>query len=268
MFDGQFTTEASDWAFPELWDGCIGAWCPSLGVQGSAVYDWSVYQNTAFANVGSATFPTWTSDTGQSCLSIASVTLNGLAVANGAYLNQPAISVSAWIKSSAYNSPGSILCRDDSSVTNQRVFQFRMSGSVMQFIGFNSGGTPSTINGITTLGTGWYHVVATVSAAGFLTLYLNGFVDNSASLTTGALVTSQTPTTMIGNYRAGTASQSLGGLIDDVRYYNREITAGEALKLYNNGYGRGIAYTPSSQRGLGQSIASIINGNFFALMAG
>lgn len=28
-------------AYPSLWKGCIGAWCPSLGPTGATLYDWS-----------------------------------------------------------------------------------------------------------------------------------------------------------------------------------------------------------------------------------
>jgi len=31
--------------FPELWDGCVGAWNPGLGPSGLTLRDWSPYKN-------------------------------------------------------------------------------------------------------------------------------------------------------------------------------------------------------------------------------
>ena len=31
--------------YPELWRGCVGAWCPSLGPTGLTLRDWSGFGN-------------------------------------------------------------------------------------------------------------------------------------------------------------------------------------------------------------------------------
>lgn len=54
MFRPTFATgyaiEPGDSMFPELWDGLVGAWCPSMGKQGSNLFDFSPYKNHATLN--------------------------------------------------------------------------------------------------------------------------------------------------------------------------------------------------------------------------
>jgi len=51
-FANSFARNASQSAFPELWQGLKGAWCPSLGVQGRKLYDMSGYGRHASFSSG------------------------------------------------------------------------------------------------------------------------------------------------------------------------------------------------------------------------
>ena len=49
--------------YPRLWDGCVGAWCPSLGVSGTRLFDFSGRQNWGtLTNMDAAT--DWVVDDG------------------------------------------------------------------------------------------------------------------------------------------------------------------------------------------------------------
>lgn len=50
MFDGIYTTDVHDMLYPELWDGCIGAWHPGLGPTGTTLYDWSMERTGTITN--------------------------------------------------------------------------------------------------------------------------------------------------------------------------------------------------------------------------
>jgi hypothetical protein len=76
----------------------------------------------------------------------------------------------------------------------------------------------------------WTHVVATIDTTSAGTLYVNGAVATSSAVTTGTFA-AMTP--VIGAY--GTAYW--GGSIDDVRIYNRALSADEVKRLYNIGEG-------------------------------
>lgn len=51
-FANSFARNASQSAFPELWNGLRGAWCPSLGIQGRKLFDMSGYGKDATFSSG------------------------------------------------------------------------------------------------------------------------------------------------------------------------------------------------------------------------
>ena len=82
----------------------------------------------------------------------------------------------------------------------------------------------------TTLSTGvWYHCVGVYDGSSIIT-YLNGVQDNSDAAS-GTLFIS---TDVLNYARAGADfSNTLNGGLDSVRLYNRALSAGEVLDLYN-----------------------------------
>ena len=83
----------------------------------------------------------------------------------------------------------------------------------------------------TTLVTGqWYHIGITVDASGNYIFYLNGNSDGSGALT---LPANTTESFKIGAYGASGGLGRFDGLIDEVRIYNRALSADEISRLYN-----------------------------------
>jgi hypothetical protein len=79
----------------------------------------------------------------------------------------------------------------------------------------------------------WVHVVGIVYANGTTNIYVNGVLDTSATIATaGTYTPSQlgTQTYYIGRYNNGGAN--LNGSIDQLRVFNRALTAGEVTQLY------------------------------------
>jgi hypothetical protein len=72
----------------------------------------------------------------------------------------------------------------------------------------------------------WYHVVTTVDGSGNVRIYVNGVLDASGSTTLTA------PT---GSLTISDAVFQMDGVIDDVRVYNRALSATEAYNLYKMG---------------------------------
>jgi len=82
----------------------------------------------------------------------------------------------------------------------------------------------------TTLVTGqWYHIGITVDASGNYIFYLNGNSDGSGALT---LPANTTESFKIGAYGASGGLGRFDGLIDEVRIYNRALSADEVMRLY------------------------------------
>jgi len=85
----------------------------------------------------------------------------------------------------------------------------------------------------TTLVTGqWYHIGITVDASGNYIFYLNGNSDGSGAST---LPANTTESFKIGAYGASGGLGRFDGLIDEVRIYNRALSANEISRLYNLG---------------------------------
>src|SRR3989338_6370962 len=81
----------------------------------------------------------------------------------------------------------------------------------------------------------WYHVVVVKNGDGAnnLRFYINGVTDGSASVGSVSLPSGEK---RIGCWSEGAGSNvDFDGLIDDVRIYNRALSAGEVTQLYNIG---------------------------------
>jgi len=81
----------------------------------------------------------------------------------------------------------------------------------------------------------WYHIVTTYSTAGTENMYVNSVLDNGTQ--EGTPPTSVPSTSGI-NFEVGSnngGASKWNGLIDEVRVYNRALSADEIQKLYNAG---------------------------------
>ncbi len=94
----------------------------------------------------------------------------------------------------------------------------------------------------------WLHLVGVYNAsAQTITMYVNGKSDNGTL--TGTVPTS-IPSTVGMNFNIGTAANGtapFSGLIDDVRIYNRTLTAAEVKSLYQQGQAK---IAGSTERGM------------------
>jgi hypothetical protein len=94
-----------------------------------------------------------------------------------------------------------------------------------------------TTSGAFYVGKGWHHFVYTNDTPGKKqTLYIDGAVASSSTKYTGAISYSgQGSNTFIGHHGNGQNNFNFQGLIDDVRIYNRALTANEVNALYQAG---------------------------------
>jgi hypothetical protein len=94
----------------------------------------------------------------------------------------------------------------------------------------------------------WYHVAATYDGANVV-LYVNGSVVSTTSYTTGIGINHYDDAGnqfMFGNYGSNSTLQTFQGTIDDIRYYNRALSAAEIAALYKQ-------YDTSTKIGTGQA---------------
>lgn len=141
------------------------------------------------------------------------------------------ITASAWVKTSVNTGLQLIVGRAND-------WRIEKTGSSYEFEHRNTNNVivgPSSVNS----STGWVHVVGTYdSNQGVVNLYLNGVLVNSQAQT-GSTRTSQTQNQIGNSYAWHTGGLVYNdyfwnGQIDDVRIYNRALSAAEISDIYNN----------------------------------
>ncbi len=176
-------------------------------------------------------------------------------IAQSASLNDLGpMTISAWIKPNSIGegSLGKIVLKGDTGIAANDWQLFLNSGvsagpcnstptNVFMFQVQNSAGLPyatkCSANSSITYGD-WQHIVLTWDGTGGTNgakLYKNGTELSylSSNGTEGGSRTSETGTLYIGN--RGAADRTFDGSIDDVRIYNRVLSADEVYQLYNQG---------------------------------
>jgi hypothetical protein len=140
------------------------------------------------------------------------------------------LTISAWVK------PGTI--SGDQFITNLSTYgHYRLMriGSNIRWY-WSGGGFHDTTNANLVPGS-WYHIVGTFSHAttpNQINIYINGILSLAETETVAAGV-------LDGQVYIGTSesiSDFFSGTIDDVRVYNRALSADEVKRLYNMGGGR------------------------------
>ena len=144
-------------------------------------------------------------------------------------------SISAWIYARSYGGASFGRIEDN----GQTLFYLNnINGANIPGLRFTSNGATNAADsaaGSIQLST-WYHVVATRNSSGTANLYINGVLSGTANQASGAPVAGTT-NVQIGGRTADNA-RNFDGLIDEVRVYNRVLTATEIRAVM-------LGYTPA-----------------------
>jgi hypothetical protein len=139
------------------------------------------------------------------------------------------ITITAWIKlSSAAGSRATIFTNRGSYPDG---INFNVTGNTTQTLQvLSDGGSTGSITGVTALTIGtWYHVALVLNGTAGTT-YVNGLPDATTGTFLWAWLANQK---VIGAYN--TNLYFFPGLIDDVRIYNRALSATQIAAMYNGG---------------------------------
>jgi hypothetical protein len=220
---------ASQYKYPELWAGCVGAWCPSVDQRKGTTLlsDQSGRQNNG--RLTNMTPDDWVMREGGAALNFDSST-NVVNLGSG-LLKSKVGSLSLWFNSSNVNSFQGLI---GTRVSDSDEFTVLIGPTNTLYVGSWAGAIAALISQNVT-----YHVVL-VGDGQKWTGYLNGVpftgVGNAVNFST-----------FTGAWEIGISrvNRFQSGWIDDVRLYNRVISQSEIKLLRTR---RGIAYETNATK--------------------
>ena len=225
---------------PRLWDGVVGAWCPSLGPTGSRLHDFSRFNNWgSLSNMDPAT--DWVVDSGQYTLDFDAVDDYVVAASLPDFASDCTYSAWGWVYSG--DTGGDCLLMRTTTVFGGAS---RNGVSLLMRDGFTGSFTDNVAVEIT-IGTTRYRVasdsgisratwtmITGVRRGGTLNLFVNGDKQSGSATYTGTITNeAQTFFGKISDYTP-TAARSRG---DSWCVWNRGLTDGEIRELYLLGRG-------------------------------
>ena len=227
--------------YPELWDGCVGAWNPGLGNTGLSLRDWSGNSNNGVLTNG----PTWGVSGGRQAL-----TFNGsnyVSAASRVTSGAPSqITASAWIKTTS-TSNFETICGEFLTTGNQRSWVFTTStgGTYLRFVISPDGGSGDfriwEANKTIINDSKWHFVSVVFQGGVSVSLSVDG-IPQTFSATSAVSVTAfdTTEPFAVGAVNTtGTAGGFLTAAVNNVRVYNRALSSQEIRLLAQR---PGIAY--------------------------
>jgi len=234
-------TRNRNYAYPSLWRGCIGAWCPSLGETGLVLKQHSgVGTDGTFNDMDEAT--AWVPSGGKTALEFDGV--NDKVTTETNVLDGMG-SVSLWLFSNSLSGASAAVYTGGSPASTWSGNIGTTSGGVVR--SYISTHTFNIINGATITTNAWTHVCITWISGGEFAIYTDGI--KGESLTIGNAYYSSSGAYWFGS-NSGAFGQGMGGWwngrLDDMRIYNRALTALEVSLLARR---RAISYEPTLSRG-------------------
>ena len=255
-------------ANPELWDGCVAAWCPALGPTGHAIHDYtgSGYDGEVKTS-GTQMSPVnmWNVDDGDWALTFRNTGSRGDNHVKIRSSSQDMIDptgqfgVSLWVRRTLDSAFDGFISFGDNfnnsfNLNHQVNDRFSIMCNDQSGLYIFEDSTADRSSDFT-----WHHLVATSDGSG-LTIWVDGVKGD-----TGAVPTTQSNASAayLGKMYANDASQhGLTGRLDDIRVYNRPLCDEEIALL---GQRRAISYeyalnyhfpaTPSSATNVNASVA-------------
>ena len=199
-----------------------------------AVLDYSGNSNNGTLGGGTATYmPTWTSGGIKGGAYSFDGTYDYIQLNDTSSLKPNYVTVEAWVKRTGSMPSGGGMIFDHLSGTPYYGYDFYVDSNnkvesdlkANTLIGNNPGSTALQLST-------WYHVAMTYDGAN-VKLYVNGSQESSTT-DTGVIDYTASTSPTIGK-RAGYAQNYFPGYIDEVRVYNRALSAAQIAQDYNNG---------------------------------
>jgi len=158
------------------------------------------------------------------------------------------VTIAGWVKLSDSGKLQRLISIDEQSSKYYGLWlEVQATDKVSVSFGDGRGGASQAYRrskvGTTTLGTGtWYHVAGVMRGAGDMDVYVNGLDDGGSYSGSGLSLAYSSGSSSIG-YEDG-ARYYFDGVIDDVRFYDRALSAGEVMQVYGEGLFKAFGPSP------------------------
>lgn len=235
--------------FPELQRGCVFAAAPCLGPTGLTLRDWSGYGNHGVLTNMTADSD-WVAGNGRYALDFDGANDYVVVPASSLFATSGGTnwSVAGWAFIRSASGVQTVVCRGQQFITSRDYILYYNGGANARFELQNSNGVafPTITSGTgTVLQNTWYHIAGTCDGAGNAVLYLNGIAKSTGSFSTSVPTNNNRNVTFGVAFDSPTAQYYANALLDDLRVYNRVLTANEVQILARR---RGIAYELAPRR--------------------
>lgn len=231
--------------YPELWEGCIGAWCPGLGATGGTLPDLSLRQHPGtLENMTLAS--AWTAYQGQSALVFTGIAGTGrdaatILPAGGTALTSGLAKgtiLATLMFTGAIASSASFFFESTSSSGHTRFGLAQRAspyeGQISLGLRDSNTGTSVSVLGNKIGSTSEFFTSAVVfdSDLDYMNIYMYGDYDTTVNASFGPVYAGTSASkSLIGSSEFGVSSQACKARIADVRLYDRVLDA-EEIRLY------------------------------------
>jgi hypothetical protein len=217
---------ASESEYPGLWRGLVGLWCPSAGLQGNRLIDFSMYKNHGtFA----ASAPSWASGRHGSCLSFSAGNLVNFR--DGSLLPQGSSTrtLMHWLFLTAAQQE--MVSWGGNNSVGQRFASYCDTGVLGVECNGGLGTFPFSPDGK------WHHIAITVPAGvttiSGVIIYFDGIAKTLSFSSGGTTLNTQATDPIIGAISGANSFYRFTGKIDDVRIYKRALSSAEIMQSFN-----------------------------------
>ena len=151
---------------------------------------------------------------------------------NNAIINGTPATFSAWIKLSSLNLVQRITTINQKSTTTNVLSIFIDANNKANAQHFDVDGVAALSTTVLTTNT-WYHIVGVFTSDSSRTIYVNGVSENTNTTVQSAMT--GLDYTSFGYISWTTNIQFFNGNIDEVGFFNTNLTAAQITEIYNNG---------------------------------
>ncbi len=220
--------------------GLVGYW-PLDDASGVIASD-----SSGNGNTGTITGASWASGKRGKALDFNGTDQHVSVTASSVLNPTTALTVSAWIKPDAVDNEWGPVVESGGNLNSGTGYFFGYYTASNSFIFEVGDGSYDSVSVLLPVGQ-WYHVVGTYSASGNLYLYVNGVQVGTHSHTVASISYDSNPFTIGKLAYCCATGHHFDGQIDDVRVYNRALSAADVATLYRSGQ---VTRKSVSERGL------------------